>query len=142
MLSSLEKAVKKENGFWDPKVLDTKQLKDLMSDGDGFKFRENIDFGKRTLWIKANVGDPPLCTWINSFRGPLNNLLLQVTSNNAVGDSRLFLVGYFKLFVKRFEESTNFLVKVGTISDKIFDANVLVNFTIGMILAIKDSLLL
>ena len=142
MLSSLQQAVKSEDGFWDPKVLDTNELRVLMSDGDGFKFRENIDFGKRTVWVKANVGDPPLSAWITSCRGPLNNLLLQVTSNNAVGDSRLFLVGYFKLFVKRFEESTNFLVKVGTISDKIFDANVLVNFTIGMILAIKDSLLL
>jgi hypothetical protein len=88
MLSSLVQAVKSEGGFWDPKVLNTKELKELMSDGDGLKFRENIDFGKRTTWVKANVKDPPISTWINSCRGPLSNLLLQVTSSRAVGDSR------------------------------------------------------
>ena len=91
MLSSLKETVKREKGFWEPKVLDTEELRGLMSDGDGTKFRKNIDFGKRTLWVKANLEDHPLSTWISTCRGPLSNLLNQVTSSTAVGDGRYSL---------------------------------------------------
>jgi hypothetical protein len=91
MLESLKESTKKSGEFWDPKVLNTSELKDLMMDDNGTKFRENIEFGIRTTWIKANLEDPTYPTWLKTNRSQINNFLLQVTSIKAVGNSRYFL---------------------------------------------------
>ena len=74
LLERLEASVEKSpDDFWDYRSFEVDELNSLMENhGSSFeKFRKDIEFGKKTVWIKADSGNRNFPNWIREIRSTL-----------------------------------------------------------------------
>ena len=74
LLECLEESAKNSpDDFWDHQPFEVDELNSLMkSHGSNFdEFRKEIEYGKKTVWIKADSGNRNFPNWIREIRSTL-----------------------------------------------------------------------